>query len=328
LAELTASDAEVRALYGDAQVRGRKHFPKLIHTAMTSGRVGAIEMLSTRHGETEGGRSWMPGFAPASGRSTTIEVVGPVAEADGQGRARLRWFGDKIGSRARSESKTKNGHSVLLRLCHNDFTLLFGGDLNRPAEDFLLRHYGGIADDAPLREAVAGARVRLSADVMKSCHHGSADVTDELLQAVNPFAFVISSGDEESYAHPRPDLLGRLGKHGRGAAPLILATEILRSTREKGKADEFRRLRSLDRTIDAAATSAEERRTAQRQRRALQRHIEKRNVGVYGAITVRTDGAHMEISFRLERPRGKQLWQSYWFAFDAANGWQATAGGD
>ncbi|QGW83408.1 hypothetical protein [Variovorax paradoxus] len=60
---------------------------------------------------------------------------------------------------------------------------------------------------------------------MKSCHHGSEKVTDAFLDAVNPAAFIISSGDEEGHIHPRPDLLGR------GGLPVILSTELQRSSR-------------------------------------------------------------------------------------------------
>ena len=88
---------------------------------------------------------------------------------------------------------------------------------------------------------------------MKCCHHGAADVTDEFIRAVNPLAYVVSSGDEESHAHPRPDLLGRLGKLGRGDAPLILCTEILRSTREKGREEDFKSSEPLDDQIDDPA---------------------------------------------------------------------------
>ena len=56
-------------------------------------------------------------------------------------------------------------------------------------------------------------------------------------------------------------------------------------------------------------------------RRELQEHIQRRNVGVYGAITLRSDGEHMELSFRLEAPRQKQLWQVYALNHDAARGW-------
>jgi beta-lactamase superfamily II metal-dependent hydrolase len=250
LTGIVPTDAALRALYADAAVRGGKRYPKLMHTAFSSGRVDAIEMLSTKHGQEHAGKSWMPGFAPTNGRSSTIEVLGPVPDGTAA-NPRLRWFGDRIGSNDKDEGKTKNGHSVILRLTVGHLRVLFGGDLNRPAEDHLLRHYGGIAAAQPLADAIPAASARLGADVMKCCHHGAADVTDEFIRAVDPLAYVVSSGDEESHAHPRPDLLGRLGKLGRGRAPLILCTEILRSTREKGREEDFKALRDLDERIDA-----------------------------------------------------------------------------
>ncbi|MBO6724852.1 MAG: hypothetical protein JJ911_04215 [Rhizobiaceae bacterium] len=326
LTDIVATDADIRALYGDPAVRGRKWYPKLMHTAMASGRVGAIEMLSTSHGEMHGGRSWMPGFAPDSGREAAIEVLGPVPEPDANGNARLRWFGNFIGSQARNVGKTKNGHSVILRLTMGAFNLLFGGDLNSPAEDYLVRHYGGIGANEPLANAVAQAKTRLSADMMKSCHHGSNDVTDEFLEAVHPFAYVVSSGDEESHAHPRPDLLGRLGKKGRSEAPLILCTEILRSTREKGREEDFRKLRKLNDTIDDPAASEDDKKAAKAERKRLIDFIKKRNVGVYGSVTVRTDGDFMEISFMLEKPRGAQRWQRYGFQQESHGDWVSADG--
>lgn len=323
LTDLMETDARIRAFYGDPAVRGGKVFPKLMHTALSSGRVGAVEMLSTAHGVAEDGRCWMPGFSPTQSPDLTIEVLGPAVEPDDQGRARLRWFGDAVGSAARDEGKTKNGHSVLLRLTYRNFTLLFGGDLNRPAEDFLLRRYGGVGAQGPLSAAVAGASARLGADVMKCCHHGAADVTDEFLQAVSPFAFAVSSGDQEGYAHPRPDLLGRLGRHGRGAAPLILCTEILRSTREREDANLLKDLRRLDARIEDAATPEAERKTARAERTEIQTRLARRNVEVYGAITLRTDGQHLVVAFRLEAERmgvSPKRWQTYWYRHDPAAG--------
>jgi len=308
LVELAATHADMESLFPDEASLGRKKYPKLMHAALNGGRVGEIVMLSATHGDRESGCCWMPGFAPSAGRKCTIEVLGPVPESLPSGATGLRWFD------GRDEGMTKNGHSVLLRLVIGDLRILLGGDLNRPAEEYLLRHYGGIGDEVPLSAAVAPAAARLGADILKCCHHGSADVTDEFLRAVDPFAFVVSSGDEESHAHPRPDLLGRLGKNGRGAAPLILCTEIFRSTREKGKTEDFARLRALDRRIDAASTSDEVRSASQAERKALQDHIQRRNVGVYGAITMRTDGHRLEITYRLEQPRDRKLWQSYVYA--------------
>ena len=316
LIDLKPTHDEIKALYADKANRGAKHYPKLIHTALTEGRVGSVEMLSTRLGA----RSWMPGFSPQESPDLTIEILGPVVEPGADGKPKLRWFGQTIGAASGNEGKTKNGHSVLLRLCYRDFTMFLGGDLNRPAEDFLLRHYGEIEKRQPLADAVPKARERLRSDVMKSCHHGAADVTDEFLQAVDPLAFVVSSGDEESHAHPRPDLLGRLGRRGRGEAPLILCTEIRRSTREKEDQKQLSRLRKLDALIEAENTSAADREKFREERTALQDHLARGNVEVYGAITLRTDGRHVAVAFRLEKDRGTQRWQIYWFRHDAARG--------
>jgi beta-lactamase superfamily II metal-dependent hydrolase len=321
------TSADVDAVYATGGPNQSKTYGRVMRAALDSGRVGSVEMLSTLHGQVEAGRTWLPQFAPSDGRACTIEVLGPVPETGSDGRPWLRWFGTSIGSTAKNVAMTKNGHSIVLRLEVGGLRILLGGDLNQPAEDYLLRHYSGIAPAAPLSSAVAGARSRLGADVMKSCHHGAADVTDAFLQAVNPFAFVVSSGDEESHAHPRPDLLGRLGKQGRGDAPLIFCTELLRSTRERGVAADFARLRVLDGLIDDAATSEEEKARAREERRTLQKRIEYRNVGVYGAITLRTDGQHAEISFMLERPRGKQRWQIYRLTRTSGGDWTSDLSG-
>jgi len=64
---------------------------------------------------------------------------------------------------------------------------------------------------------------------IKRVEKGSA----RAVAAVNPACFVISFGDQEGHVHPRPDLLGRLGRFGRGESPVLLSTELQRSTRER-----------------------------------------------------------------------------------------------
>jgi hypothetical protein len=167
---------------------------------------------------------------------------------------------------------------------------------------------------------VAAARARFSADVMKSCHHGATDVTDEFLQAVQPFAFVVSSGDEESHVHPRPDLLGRLGRFGRGSSPLLLSTELLRSTREAEDRSLLEQVNRLNTRIEAAAARGEAADDDKAERTALLAKLARRNVEVYGAITLRTDGRRLLIAFLMERPRGLKRWQTYAFRHAGAAG--------
>ena len=217
-------------------------------------------------------------------RGTTMEIMGPVAE-DIDGKPALPYFG--------SAGKTKNGHSVIIKLTVGHLKLLLGGDLNMEAENYLLKKYSGTdvaaivkelkknlkpevraEKEAELQEAIGKAREYLGVDIAKSCHHGSDEFTSEFLQALNPLATVISSGDDESYCHPRPDTLGTIGKYSRGHRPMIYSTELARSGKEFLKLDK----------LDLSSQKKNE-----------------RVVTVYGMINVRTDGNRVIFAQKLER---------------------------
>lgn len=314
LTDIRPTQESLEELLSDPKARGRKLYPKLMWTALSGGRVGNVAMLSTEHGAKEKGRTWMPGFAPSDDSKITIEVLGPVVEDAPNGNKGLRAFGKTVSAKGMDPGKTKNGHSVLLRLTYRDFTILFGGDLNLPSETFLLRHYGFDGKTpkkaSEVREMVKKARKRLAVDVMKSCHHGSSDVTDEFLEATSPAAFVISSGDEEGHVHPRPDLLGLLGKKGRGNRPLVLSTELSRSTRERE--DPALRIK-LDKLIDKALNEedAAERKKLKDLYGTIHDELFKRNVSVYGAINVRTDGDRAVVAFLEETASPASRWFFY-----------------
>lgn len=299
-------------------VRGKKNYPKLLMTALE--RFADVRMASSAHGETgTDGLSYLPGFAP-DGDAPAIRLLGPVPETRG-GKTALRSFrksGPATGTGI-DVGITKNGHSVLLKLDYRNLRVIFGGDLNSASEAYLLRHYSGVGADRPLAETVPGASAVFGADLLKCCHHGSADVTDEFLDAVNPLAFVVSSGDEESHVHPRPEILGLLGKKGRGARPMILCTEILRSTPEALRLTDQQTalLKALEATALTAASDAE-RKAAQKAVRDFWSERTRRLVGVYGAITIRSDGRHLLVAFRKEKPNAGGPWQVYDYAFDDA----------
>lgn len=325
LTDIKASKTAARNLYSDEKVRGRKYYPKLMWTALESDRFDNVSMLSTEHGKKEDGRAWMPGFAPSESPELTIEVLGPVVQKAPNGKKGLRTFGAKITSKSMDKGKTKNGHSVLLRLKYRGFSVLFGGDLNTPAEHFLMRHYGNDGEApttvAETKEMIAKARARFEVDLMKCCHHGSSDVTDEFLEATGPAAYIVSSGDEESHVHPRPDLLGLLGKKGRGHRPLVLCTEILRSTRE----GEDQSLRGkLDKLVAKIAKESDKEKKAEleRQRQEILDQLFKRNVGVYGAINLRTDGREAVVAFRNEKGSPAKRWFYYELAKDLHDQYQ------
>lgn len=296
------TQAELAALLGDDAATGRARYPELLRTALASGRVGNIAMASTELG-------YLPGYGP--GDQLSIQVLGPVAERV-DGTLRLPRLG--------TDSQTKNGNSVVLRLQYRNVSVLLGGDLNTTAERRLLEHHTAAAPDPAAR-----AREVFGVDIAKVCHHGSADFLDDFLACQQPAAWVVSSGDNEPYAHPRPGTLGALGHNGRGERPLIFSTELARSPAEFGKRPEHLRARDAS-EIDAAVVRTTAGRISAEGSPAVAGY--QRAIAVYGMIAVRTDGTRALISTKLERPRpGGQEWDSYRLEPDAAGVLHEARGG-
>lgn len=301
---LIFDDAAMRGIFAGAGDSGRL-FSKTIFAAIDNDAVEEFSFLGTSMSSVENGLTdYMPEFEPSNGKDYVIEVLGPVVEEGRNGDPALRAFSDA--------GKTKNGHSVLLRLCYGKFSILFGGDLNREAEEFLLTSYGDM-DHWPIEaherdHMLAMAGPRFKSDVLKVCHHGSSDVTDEFLQVVQPAAFVISSGDSEGHVHPRPDLLGRLGKLGRGRSPVLLSTELQRSARAK---EDQAIVRRLGREIrkDGTQRSDDDQKKLDADIAALGRS----NVDVDGAIYLKTDGERLITAFKKEQGADKDKW--FWFEY-------------
>jgi hypothetical protein len=309
---LARDDAAIRDAFGDAQAMGGYSFPQVMHAAVTNPRIGSFAMLSTEDGDRVGGRTYLPGFSPHDDQPAgyTVEVLSPVVETDPGGSPALRLLG--------SYGETKNGHSVVLKLSFGGFRILFGGDLNARAEQYLLAHYAGLEDFPPdgtqaYREMVAAASGVFRSEVMKVCHHGSEKVTDAFLECVDAAAFVISSGDEEGHVHPRPDLLGRLGSFGRGPAPVLLSTELQRSTRELEDEQIVARLKTDIATLASRPTPELQ--------ASILSNVEllgRTNVAVWGTIYVKTDGQHLIAAFKKESRSDMDKWFAFEYAFDAS----------
>ncbi len=278
-----------------------KRYPKLLSTADTSGRVDAITMLSTAHSE----EGFLPGYG--ADQELSIEVLGPVVETDDGQRSLLRWF-KRFGKGGFDKGQTKNGHSVLLKLRYRNVSLLLSGDLNWAAERFLLEQHlgrevpGPDAEPDEHRAFVALAREIFSCDVAKSCHHGSADFMNVFLEATDPAATVVSSGDQESHAHPRSDTLGAIGRFGRGDRPLIFSTELARSAREAEPIELQQKLVKLQDDL-AEETDPDKKDVIRAKLKEVTEKILERNVTVFGAINLRTDGHKVLMAQKLERDR-------------------------
>jgi beta-lactamase superfamily II metal-dependent hydrolase len=293
----------LKSFLGKESNVGKKRYPAMFKKALDAGKFDDFRMLSVTD-------EHLPGFGPDD--KVTIEILGPVVEELG-GKPALRWFGD-VG-------KTKNGHSVVLKLRYGKVSILLGGDLNIPSENLLLQHHSGRAEvpsDEEGRMALAEQlRKVFQVDFAKACHHGSADFSRAFLAAVNPLATVISSGDEEAYSHPRADALGTIGKYSRGTRPLIFSTELARSSPERIKHPVA--LRAVVDELLAAAASA---RTAAEKEKLKKRADElksnlDRSVATYGAINLRTDGTRVVVAQKIEKKRGNNKeWDGYQFEWD------------
>jgi beta-lactamase superfamily II metal-dependent hydrolase len=216
---------------------------------------------------------YLPGYGPGDD-DVEIRILGPILERVGEDRWGLRTLG--------SDALTLNGHSIVLRLDYGDRRLLLTGDLNSRSQRLLLSYQ-------PEEE--------FAADVAKACHHGAEDVDLGFVKAMQPKATVVSSGDNEDYAHPRPVLMGAAGRYGRdGTAPdgdsmppLIYSTELARSVK-LGYASSV----LVEDTDEVEKPTAFE--VAASTTEPLYRPLELTPLStdlVYGLVNVRTDGEHV-----------------------------------
>lgn len=277
-------------------------------TRAGGGKTGTY--ISTLNKSTAPKESLRYGSKPLYKKNNIVmEILGPVAKKI-KGKAALPVFDSNKG-------KTKNGHSVILKLTAGNLRVLLGGDLNTPSEDYLLSEFtntdvGGIRKqlkqkklpdttrkklEKQMEKAILDARKYFEVDIAKSCHHGAADFTSEFMSALNPLATIISSGDSEPHCHPRPDTLGTIGKHSRGIRSLIFSTELARSTKEFLE----RAKKKKDNNKPATKTPP---------------LTKERLVTVYGMINVRTDGEKVIIAQKLEQPASGRNWDIHPLEWD------------
>jgi competence protein ComEC len=137
--------------------------------------------------------AWREAVA-AEGANRTVASVGTTILLDNRAgvRATVLWppaEGPTVGA------DNVNNHSVVLRLDHGAVRMLLTGDIEEPVESAL------VASGADLRSAV-----------LKVPHHGSdTSSSPGFLDAVAPWLAVISVGAGNSFGHPSPKVMARLG---------------------------------------------------------------------------------------------------------------------
>jgi beta-lactamase superfamily II metal-dependent hydrolase len=325
--ELIHSDAEMKAMSARHPTT-TKRLLTAFRSVIENSPNAQIQSLGKRDGQ-------LPGLSPTEPVFSLLGPVGMDASFQGQTRHCLPRLGD--------EGETKNGHSVVFRMTFGKLSVLLGGDLNTASEDYLAREHLGLTQDlsklwkdaealrrkgarrtpaetskwqqlqTTLDQAVTAGRGVFRVDVAKACHHGSHHFTEPFLQMIDATATVISSGDAESYSHPRPDALGAFGKYGRGIRPLIFSTELARSTRESSPLARYVPIIDGFRSRIATATSEQQKKDIQKEMDAYR----DRHVAVYGMITLRTDGDLVILAQKLEVPNGDDKWDIHELVWNA-----------
>lgn len=286
LTDICSTHQQVSDLVSDKIKRGRKHYPNLLYDAMKANADLTITMLE--EGMTIAGYE--------NGDKVNLRILGPVSKMI-NGKKALKYFSGGDAGVA------KNGHSVIVQLNIGKVRMLLGGDLNDASEEYLSQHYTGFNAkevlDSDREEMIKKGREIFECDILKSCHHGSHKFIDDFLSFFNPTATVISSGDNETHTHPRPDTLGAIGKHSKGIRPLVFSTELARSAKEKMVID--------DKHVAELYLLGQERKGASPARileidkriSELKYNME-RVIAVYGMINVRTDGEKLIIAQKKE----------------------------
>jgi beta-lactamase superfamily II metal-dependent hydrolase len=253
--------------------------------ALKGAGVGAIRRVHQ-------GMGHLPGYAGGPGQAS-VTILGPVQETL-DGKPALRHLDGRSVSALKQPSLTRNGHSVVLRIDYGKVRILLTGDLNFRSQALLLKHVGA---------------AEFKSDVAKACHHGAEDVSATFLKAMSPLATLISSGDNETYAHPRARMLGMTGafaqqrvvgtqsflglKEDKVVAPLIYSTELSRSIQ---LFEPDRALDGNDKVVEGARLRARPRTPSAKPRVApLPRWLLGDRL-VYGLINVRTDGSRILIA--------------------------------
>jgi hypothetical protein len=155
-----------------------------------------------------------------------------------------------------------------------------------------------------LTHAVANG-ISLTAEVLKVPHHGSADFSPRILEAIKPVVSVVSSGDENAakeFIHPRAGLVGALGKFSRASVdkPLVYVTEMVAFMKRLGTA-EVRQIKPSKTNKTKETIGAPE------------RIVNAYHKTAFGIVHVRTDGERVLVATHSGKDDAKE---SYAFRVD------------
>ncbi len=115
-----------------------------------------------------------------------------------------------------------NNNAIVMKLVYNRFSCLFTGDIEKVAEEEIVKTYK--------EEKI------LQSDILKVAHHGSkTSTTEEFLKLVNPKVCLIGVGKNNLFGHPSDEVIKRLESSNIEIYRTDINAEIEISINNKGK---------------------------------------------------------------------------------------------
>ena len=99
------------------------------------------------------------------------------------------------------EENILNNNSAVMKMCYQNFSILFTGDIEKQAEEKILEIY-------------EGKEKKLKANILKVAHHGSKTSTiEEFLKCVSPKIAIIGVGKNNLFKHPSEETIEKLREY-------------------------------------------------------------------------------------------------------------------
>ena len=115
-----------------------------------------------------------------------------------------------------------NNNSLVCKMMYKKFSYIFTGDIEKVAEDEILKQYKNSN--------------KIKANVLKVAHHGSKSSSiEDFLNTVKPQIALIGVGKNNTFGHPNEDVLKRIEKKGCKIYRTDLNGEITIRINKKGK---------------------------------------------------------------------------------------------
>ncbi len=170
-------------------------------------QITKIDRIIISHGDNDhaGGLDSIVSAIPVEGiLSSTAEIIERYSGKAQYCQDGQQWQWDGVKFKILSPATVnyfakENDNSCVLKITVGNNGLLLPGDIEKPAEAWLLQHY----------------RQEIQSKVMIAAHHGSKTSSGrDFLLAVSPEEILISSGYRNRFSFPHAEVLKRFKKHG------------------------------------------------------------------------------------------------------------------